>query len=270
MTYASPPPGRFSPDEFRIGHVLSQTWSVFSAHFLTFVLVTGIANLPLLLMPQAVPGVAGDPFQSAGNSMLVIGLFVIFWVLGQAVLLYAAFQAMRGRPINLAESAKIGLGRFFPIIGLIICVGILTGLATLLLVVPGIMLYLAWFVATPVCVVERLGPFRSMGRSRELTQGNRWKIFGMLLLIFLVGFTIGSLLTVGVVLILYATGGMPLGTTGFLAFLLAKTSLLGRIVNLIWGAIWGAFLAILIVVTYRDLRVAKEGVDTDQIAAVFE
>jgi hypothetical protein len=44
----------------------------------------------------------------------------------------------------------------------------------------------------------------------------------------------------------------------------------GQIVNLVWGAIWSAFLAILIVVTYHDLRVAKEGVDTDQIAAVFE
>jgi hypothetical protein len=31
-----------------------------------------------------------------------------------------------------------------------------------------------------------------------------------------------------------------------------------------------AFNAIVIVVTYHDLRVAKEGVDTEQIAAVFE
>jgi hypothetical protein len=31
-----------------------------------------------------------------------------------------------------------------------------------------------------------------------------------------------------------------------------------------------AFYAVLIVVTYHDLRVAKEGIDTDQIAAVFE
>jgi uncharacterized membrane protein len=270
MTHVSPPTGRYSEGEFRIGHVLSQTWAVFSAHFLTFVLVTGIAYLPLIFAPQPVPGAGGGPFQNAGMSALLFVLFGIIWVLSQAVLFYAAFQAMRGRPINLAESVRIGLGRFFPIIGLLISVGFLTSLASILLVVPGIMLYLAWSVATPVCVVERLGPFRSMGRSRELTRGNRWKLFGMLLLVFLVASIIGSLLTVAVILILNMTGGLPIGTTGLMAFVFAKTTLLGRIVNLVWGAIWGAFLAILIVVTYRDLRVAKEGIDTDQIASVFE
>ena len=39
---------------------------------------------------------------------------------------------------------------------------------------------------------------------------------------------------------------------------------------LTWNGIWGAFYAIFAVVTYHDLRVAKEGVDTAQIAAVFE
>ena len=40
--------------------------------------------------------------------------------------------------------------------------------------------------------------------------------------------------------------------------------------SLVWSALWGAFYAILAVVTYHDLRVAKEGLDTDQIAAVFD
>jgi hypothetical protein len=45
---------------------------------------------------------------------------------------------------------------------------------------------------------------------------------------------------------------------------------IGLIANLIWSALVGAFSAILGVVIYHDLRVAKEGVDTDQIAAVFD
>jgi hypothetical protein len=55
---------------------------------------------------------------------------------------------------------------------------------------------------------------------------------------------------------------------------LALAALTGGILlpigHLIWSGIWGAFFAIFVVVTYHDLRVAKEGVDTDQIAAVFE
>jgi hypothetical protein len=42
------------------------------------------------------------------------------------------------------------------------------------------------------------------------------------------------------------------------------------VAQVIWNGVWGAFYAICIVVAYHDLRVAKEGVDTAQIAAVFE
>jgi hypothetical protein len=37
----------------------------------------------------------------------------------------------------------------------------------------------------------------------------------------------------------------------------------------IWSAIFTAFSAIVTTIIYHDLRVAKEGVDTEQIAAVF-
>jgi hypothetical protein len=40
--------------------------------------------------------------------------------------------------------------------------------------------------------------------------------------------------------------------------------------TLAWNGVWGAFYAIFGVVTYHDLRVAKEGVDVHQIAAVFD
>ena len=44
----------------------------------------------------------------------------------------------------------------------------------------------------------------------------------------------------------------------------------GLILELVWDALTGAFNAVMVVVTYHDLRVAKEGVDTDQIASVFD
>src|SRR5579872_6645546 len=107
MTDALLPAGRFSAGEFRIGHVFSRTWSVFSSHFLTFVLVTGIANLPSLLIPRPTPGapLPVGPFQLVGVTFAVLASLMVLWVLSQAVLLYAAFQAMQGRPIDLAESA---------------------------------------------------------------------------------------------------------------------------------------------------------------------
>jgi hypothetical protein len=45
---------------------------------------------------------------------------------------------------------------------------------------------------------------------------------------------------------------------------------LGIAVILLWSAVYSAFSAVLAVVAYHDLRVAQEGVDTDQIASVFD
>ncbi len=262
MTDATLPAGRFTPGEFRIGHVFSRTWWVFSRNFFPFVLVTLVASVPSLLMPRPTPGVPVNPFQNVGASVAAFLLLIVLGTLAQAVVLYSAFQVMRGRPVDLAESARIGLRRFFPVVGLGIIMPIIIGLASILLLFPGLMLYMMWFVATPICVVEQLGPFDSMGRSRELTKGHRWQLFGMLLLIFIPVFIIGAI--IGVIAV------ATMGSAGIASLSAGLATTVGQIVNVVWSAIWTAFFAILIVVTYHDLRVAKEGIDTDQIAAVFE
>jgi hypothetical protein len=263
MTDASLPAGRFTERDFRIGQVFSRAWSVFSGNFLKFMVVTGIASLPPLLIPQPSPATPENPFGGVGPTFfLVMFLTLVLGTLSQAIVLYGAFQDMRGRPVSLADCLKVGLRRLFPIIGLALSVGVAVMLASMLLIVPGIMLYMMWFVATPVCVVEQLGPFRSLRRSRALTKGHRWKLFGLTLVILIPALIVGAIL--GAIMLAIS------GTGGFLAMSTALATPLGQVVNLIWSAAWSAFYAIVIVVTYHDLRVAKEGIDTEQIAAVFE
>jgi hypothetical protein len=234
--------------EFRVGQVFSRTSAVLSRNFLTFFVVLLVAGLPRLLWatdPQAAA-------TSGGVGRLLLGIFlsIVLGTLAQAVVVYGAFQDMRGRPVNLGDCLRIGLGRFFPIIGLAICMSIGLMIGFILLFVPGVILAIMWFVATPACVVEQLGPLSSMGRSSELTKGHRWKIFGMLLLV-----VIGA----GIVSVII---GALLGITG--------SPILVTLGTLAWTGVWGAFYAIFGVVTYHDLRVAKEGVDVHQIASVFD
>ena len=40
--------------------------------------------------------------------------------------------------------------------------------------------------------------------------------------------------------------------------------------TLLWGALWTSYYSIAVVMTYHDLRVAKEGIDIEQIASVFD
>ena len=124
-------------------------------------------------------------------------------------------------------------------------------LATALFIVPGVIVFLMLFVATPVCVVERLGPFRSMERSAQLTQGHRWKILGMLLLMLL-----PAVVVIGVFETIEELAGAGVVVTA--------------VCELMWNAIVGAGYTFLVIATYHDLRVVKEGIDTEQIAAVFE
>jgi hypothetical protein len=250
MTDASLP-SRFAETDFRIGRVFSRTSSVLSRNLLIFFVVTVVANLPgTLLLKSATAAAAAEPGRAGGMIFLGSFLTLVLSTLSQAVVLYGAFQDMRGRQVSLGDSLKVGLSRFFPIVGLAILMSLGIGFGVVLLIIPGLILLTMWFVSTPVCVVERLGPFRSMARSSQLTKGHRWKILGLFIVL-----AIGGAIASGVI-------EAALGVMGG-----AALTLIG---GLLWNGIWGAFYAIAAVVTYHDLRVAKEGTDIEQIAAVFD
>src|SRR5215831_13275051 len=244
---------RFTESEFRVGRVLNRTSSVLSRNFLIFFVVTAVAQLPTLLFYRTEtvsPNASGT--EIAVMVALAIGgavLMVVLSMLSRAIVLYGAFQNMRGREVSLAESLQVGLGRFFPILGMAFLVALLAGLAVLAFIVPGLILATMWFVAAPACVVE-MGPWASMRRSRELTKGHRWKIFGLFVLMIIISAVAGGTIQAAFT----AMGGTPLALVG----------------DVLWNGVWGAFYAIAVVVTYHDLRAAKEGIDINQIAAVFD
>ena len=212
-------------------------------------------SLPTLLIFKGTinAGTASTPREITFNAVMMVSavvLMIVLSTLSQAIVLYGAFQDMRGRQVSLSESLQVGLNRFWAIIGLALLVTLLGMFAALALIFPVFILMTMWFVAAPICVVERLGPTRSMKRSRELTKGHRWKIFGLMALLFLASAIAGQTITAAFT----AIGGTPLGLVG----------------DVLWNGAWGAFYAISVVVTYHDLRAAKEGIDIDQIAAVFD
>jgi hypothetical protein len=245
-------PTRFAAGDFRVGRVLDRTFSVLSRNFLAFFVATAIAGLPTVLLSRSMDVFETGQGMALGVGLILLGYFlaIVLYTLSQAIVLYGAFQDMRGRPVKLTESLQVGLRRFFPIVGLAIGMSFFVMLGFVLLFIPGLILLTMWFVATPACVVERLGPFRSMGRSADLTSGYRWRIFGLMVVLFIISAAAGPIIDAA----LAGVGGTALVLIG----------------SLIWNGIWGAFYAVAAVVTYHDLRVAKEGIDIEQIAAVFD
>jgi hypothetical protein len=232
--------------EFRIGRVFSRTLTLLSRNFPIYFAVAAFPALPGVLLDSG----SADTGTAAVLSLLGFLGIAVLNPLGQAIILHTAFQDMGGYRVSLSQSVRAALGRWLPLIGLIICTGLAIGVGFLLLIVPGFILMAMWYVAMPACVVERLGVSASMARSSALTKGYRWQIFGMAALI-----AVASGMVAGVV------KGV-LGLTGSGGIVMAG--------SLASSALAGAFGAIFIVVAYYDLRVAKEGIDIRQIAAVFE
>lgn len=243
--------------EFRVGQVFSRAWTVLSGNVTKFLPLTAILALPDLV--AVIPGISDGtavrnaaPNISAGAILAIAGSVIVWIILNivtEATVLYGSFQAMRNRPVEIGESLKKGLARLVPIIGLSICVGLAVVVGMMLLVVPGFILLSMFFVALPACVVEGLGPFQSMGRSSALTKGHRWKIFGIWIVLGIVGGVVG-----GVITSVLSVGGPALSVIG----------------QMVWDALMGAYQSIVVAVAYHDLRVAKEGVDIDHIASVFD
>jgi hypothetical protein len=235
---------------FRVGVVLSKTFSVLSSKLGPFLLLTFIPLIPVLAFSLLVQ--AGPQKGSLASSVAWLGALsgVLAFVLGtvaQATTLYGAFQLMGGQSFTIAQSLSVGFRRALPVFGTALLAGLGAFLAAILLIVPGMIVACMLYVAVPACVIEKLGAVASLNRSAALTKGCRWQIFGLLALVTIIGFIAQFILTrIG--------GGM----------------LLGKLLEFCWLIIATSFGAVLAGVVYHDLRVAKEGIDIDNLANVFD
>ena len=238
--------------EFRVGSILGRGFSILFKNIVPFGLLSLIVNAPpfiyaLIVDPALYLGQTGE-FTGGLVAILIIQALLAYLV--TATLVYGTVQDLRGRHASLGDCISRGLAVMFPVIGVAILMVLATGLATLLLIVPGLIVMTMLWVAIPAAVVERPGVFASLGRSRELTKGFRWKVFGLIILIMIAQSVVGWV------------AGFVLGITGSI-----PAVLLG---NLMVTAFFTALGAVISAVGYHDLRVVKEGIGTEEIAAVFD
>jgi uncharacterized membrane protein len=233
---------------FRVGRVFGRSFGVLSRHFVMFFLVVAVPSLPLLAVQTNSFGQVADVRQLLANwPYLVLGS--LLGPIIQAIVLYGTFQDLRGQSFGFVESFVKGLPRFLPIIGLAICLMVLYAIGAVLLAVPALIFIAMYFVALPACVIEKTGPIASLSRSAALTKGHRWKVFGLAILLAIASF-VGNAVISAVASRVAGAFGLALG--GFL-----------------WRTVFGAYYAIVIAVVYYELRASKEGLQIEQLAAVF-
>lgn len=106
--------------------------------------------------------------------------------LAMAAISAVTFSAMRGKTISFGQSLGQA-GRALPsLIVSGIVAGLLTGLGFVACIVPGLIVATCYALFVPAIVAEGTGPFASLGRSSRLTQGERWAVFGVMVVTFFI------------------------------------------------------------------------------------
>jgi len=189
--------------------------------------------------------------------LLAVVAGLVITALTQAVLTRTTVAEAEGRRASFGESIKAGLSVVLPLIILSILLAIGVALGFVLLIVPGIILYVMWSVAVPALVEERPGIFGAFARSRELTRGARWKIFGILLILLVVYWLVSG----AVGLFGLSTASAQPNVVDMPTGLMVVSILVGTLINLFWGTVQAAL--------YVELRDCKDGPATENLERIF-
>jgi hypothetical protein len=239
-----------------VGAVVKRSLGVFFANIVPFGILALVLGLPGLLynlstVEETLSGL-GPEFSPTQIAALVLSVLLAYVLMG--ALVYGTIAQLRGSNPGMGEIVMRGFAVVLPVIVIAIIFSLLMTLGLVLFIVPGIIVVVVFAVTVPAYVVERPGIIGSFRRSRELTKGNRWRVLGVFVLVMVLLIGVG-----------FANGFL----VGF-ASVMGSGLTLAFILNYVISALSSAFFSVNAAVLYHDLRIAKEGVSTDQIAAVFD
>ena len=199
--------------------------------------------------------------RSASTSLAILaGIFgfaalsIAVPVITQAILTRITISQSQGRKASLGESVAAAFNVALPLFGLAIVAGFGVMLGLVVLIVPGLILYVTWAVAAPALVEERQGVSAALSRSAELTDGSRWRVFGISAVLCVTGI----LATLGVETIFSSPEGTDWITDP--VYILAS-GVATTLTSVLWGTVQTAM--------YVELRAAKDGPSSSRLEEVF-
>jgi uncharacterized membrane protein len=253
-----------------VGRVFGQAFgAIFNNPAAFFGLTLVFGTVPSILI-QYVTGPQGmnlmQGVQQSGGTSAVIGLSVVTGIVQlflslvvQGALVRATVAYAAGQKATIGDSIAAGSRAALPLLGLALLIGICVGLGMILLVVPGVILYIMWSVAAPALVEERTGITESLSRSSYLTKGARWRIFGIqMVLVVIIWLFSGAF-----ALFIFSGAGslQNLGQNGFPLSWLIPQMILSLLLTVFWSATQNSL--------YVELRRWKDGYTPEHLADVF-
>jgi len=233
-----------------IGEILDGALVLLRRHF---TLVLGIAvvceGIPTAM--DVYIDLTGGGSQNPGLSLLDRLLTLVGSVLVTGATVRVVSEAYLGRTPLFGDAMRFAGSRFGTILGANIMSGFLTVLATLALVIPGIVVACGYSVAAEAAALESGSAGEALRRSWDLTKGFRWKALAL------------GVVSIGLILVVYLGAGVLGGILG---------AVMGGLDTVL--AVFAACVSLLIypviscvfTLFYYDLRVRKEGFDLEMLS----
>ena len=181
------------------GELLDRTFALYRSHFALFLGIFVIPNLFVLAFRFL--GIALEP---AGPQMVnifarlpwIYGAAVLSWlslVVSRSAIVMAVSQVHLDHAINVVDAYSRVKKHLLGAIGMSFLIAVAAG-ACLILIVPGILLFVMWSLALQAKILEDKGVFDAMTRSSDLTRGHRWRIFVIWVLFMILPIAVNQLL----------------------------------------------------------------------------
>lgn len=228
-----------------IGEILDGAFGLYRRHFL------------LLVGPVAVL-LIGTSLLGLVSPILSTVLLIPATIYSQALLVGMSSELIRGRSPGVGESLVESLKNLIPFALVWLAYTILTGIAFLMLFIPGLLAAVFFFAYQQTVVIEKRVNF--VGRGFELVRGGFWKCAAVVLLTLIIAGLPGALLLVG-----------ALSSSEQLASLSSPgTFSLYNLAGVAVGALTHPFSALATTLLYYERRVSVEGLDVQESAEALE
>ncbi len=266
------------------GELLDRAVRLYRRHFLTFIGIIAIVQVPLVLLQTGFSLLTiqgGYDFSDAtvlagsfGSLILTILGFLLVSSLGTAALTRAIANSYLGQPVSLA-SAYRQIGKLWLVLVLaLLLIFLLSILLTLWWLVPcvgwlsglGMLLYLSLIISpltAPTVVLEKRQARAAVRRAWDLSRRRFWPVVGFatVLFIFSLIFTIIPSLLVGFLL---GLGVDPMAAN--LADQQMVSTVVSSLITLLFSLIFLPFQLTAMTLLYFDLRIRTEGFDLALLA----
>lgn len=258
--------------------ILDASFRIYRENFLLFIGIMGVSLVPFMvadilttgLMTRPLPELEGGyseaelayyAYESSRETLpvtLALNLVIAFIAvpLGRGALTRAVSDRYLGEPATFGKSYRALLPLLGPYLGTTLLVGLVVGVGLVLCVIPGIYFFTLFAFVPMVMVLEGKGGNDAMSRSKELSAGHRWRIFGLGALEF--GLNAVFSLSFGFLLdfVLPSAFDSP-------GVVEAVAMGAGHALHLILEPLW----TLAFILLYYDVRIRKEAFDLHVLAA---